>query len=65
LKEFEQDPAKRAKEAWEHDKEYSAAEIKKFKGPDDPRYLEHLKKSYIVGLRDSKKDLEKIMQAKP
>lgn len=65
LREFEQDPAKRAKKAWEFDKEYSAREISGFKGPEDPRYLDHLQKSYIVGLRESRSDLEKIMKAKP
>lgn len=64
-KQFEQDPIKNAKEMWEHDKEYSANEIAGFRGPDDPRYHEHLKKTYIEGLRSSREELEEIMKAKP
>ncbi|MFC0253880.1 DUF3304 domain-containing protein [Massilia consociata] len=65
LKKLEQHPATHAKEMWEHDKEYSAKEIAGFKGPDDPRYHAHLKKSYIDGLNSSRSDLETIMKAKP
>jgi hypothetical protein len=64
-KEFEDDPIKHAKEMWEHDKEYSAKEIAEFKGPTDPRYHEHLKKSYIEGLSSSRNELEEIMRSKP
>lgn len=65
IKEFELDPVKRAKEAWEFDREYSPKEIAGFEGPNDPRYSEHLKQRYISGLKRSKGDLEKIMRAKP
>jgi len=65
LKELEHDPSKHANEMWAHDQEYSASEIKEFKGPEDPLYLTHLKKSYIDGLARSKSDLEEIMKAKP
>lgn len=64
-REFEQNPKDRAKEAWEFDKEYNTKEIAGFKGPDDPRYREHLKERYSEGLEGSINDLEKIMKAKP
>lgn len=63
--EFKQDPINHARTSWEFDKEYSAKEIVGFQGPDDPRYHEHLKKSYIEGLKSSEKELEEIMRAKP
>lgn len=65
LKELEQDPKAHVIKTWEFDKQYSTSEIKDFKGPEDPRYVEHLKKSYISGLNESRKDLEEIMKAKP
>lgn len=65
LKELEQDPVNHVVKMWKHDSEYSASEITGFTGPNDPRYLEHLKKSYIDGIKRSRNDLEDIMKAKP
>lgn len=63
--ELEQFPNDHARKTWEHDKEYSAAEIAKFTGPTDPRYIVHLKEDYTNGLKRSKARLEEIMEAKP
>lgn len=65
LRELEQDPKKRTKEAWEADSEYRASQLKPFVGPNDPLYREYLKKRYINGLQGSRIDLEKIMKARP
>ncbi len=62
---LEQDPTNHVKKTWEFDKEYSAKKVAEFKGPDDPRYRDHLKERYIEGLKSSMDDLEKIMKAKP
>lgn len=65
LRELDEDPAKRAKEAWVHDKDYSTAELKRFTGPDDPLYRKYLRERYVSGLQRSKNDLAEIMKAKP
>lgn len=64
-KELEQNPEDHATEMWEHDKEYSSSEIAGFTGPTDVRYIEHLRKDYIDGLKRSRARLEEIMKAKP
>ncbi|KFC68482.1 DUF3304 domain-containing protein [Massilia sp. LC238] len=65
LKELEQDPDNHVIKMWKHDTEYSSSEITGFTGPNDPRYIRHLKKTYIEGLKRSRSDLEEIMKAKP
>ena len=65
LKDLKEDPEKRAKEAWIVDKDYSSAEVAKFTGPSDPRYIQYLAKAYSEGLMRSKARLEAIMKAKP
>jgi hypothetical protein len=64
-KQLEEDPINHVKRTWEFDKEYSDKKVAEFKGPDDPRYRDHLKERYIEGLKSSMDDLEKIMKARP
>lgn len=63
--ELERNPKDHAKEMWAHDKEYSSSEIAGFTGPTDPRYIEHLHKAYVEGMKRSTARLEEIMKAKP
>lgn len=65
LAELEHDPENHAKKMWEHDKEYSASDIAGFTHSADPRYLAHLKKDYLDGLRRNRLKLDEIMKAKP
>jgi hypothetical protein len=65
LSELDHDPAGKAHEAWAFDKEYSPAKIAKFTGPDDRRYIDHLRTRYTEGLRLSRNQLEEVMKAKP
>lgn len=62
---LEQDPEKEAREAWEYAKDRHPSDLVGFAGPNDPRYIQHLKKDYTDGLNNSKARLDEIMKAKP
>jgi hypothetical protein len=65
LKKLEQDPEKEAREDWEYTKERNPTELAGFTGPEDPRYIQYLRKDYTDGLKRSKARLQAIMEAKP
>lgn len=65
LNDLEEEPGKEAKEAWEYAKEHRPSELAGFTGPDDPRYIQYLKKDYTDGLNRTKAQLEEIIKAKP
>ena len=65
LDQLEKDPQARAKEAWEHAKEYKRSTIKGFSGPDDPEYIIFLKKRYEGSLEYSKNRVKQLMEARP
>lgn len=65
LSDIETKPAEIAKEFWESDKKYAAAEIRNFSGPDDPRYIVYLKKKFGRGLEQSRLLLNQVMKERP
>jgi hypothetical protein len=65
LKELETDPLGHAKRSWEFEKEYDAKRIKEFFGPNDPKYIIYLRKSYEEGLEYSRGRVKQVMQEKP
>lgn len=65
LEKLEQDPEKEARESWEYAKERSPEELVGFTGPEDPRYIQYLRKDYVDGLKRSKARLQAVMEAKP
>ena len=65
LDELEKSPETRAREAWEHARQFEPATIKNVSGPTDPRYLAQLKQEYEEGLLHSEMRLKQIMEARP
>lgn len=65
LKELEDSPSTKAREAWEFAKENDSKSISNFTGPDDPKYIRELRKRYKDGLLQSSLRLKQIMEAKP
>lgn len=50
---------------WEMDKKYHAEDVANFSGPQDPRYVEYKKQSYIELLKHSEDRLDQILKSKP
>ena len=65
LKDVESKPQEVAKQFWETDQKYDKAAIKEFSGPDDPKYLVHLKTQFREGLVRSRKSLDDLMRQRP
>ena len=65
LDELEKSPLERSRKAWESASKYDRAEIKGFSGPNDPRYIEFLKKDYAQGLQESKEELSRLTESRP
>lgn len=65
LKNLAHEPKKEASKSWDYTKERNPEELVSFTGPEDPRYIQYLKKDYIDGLNRSKSRLQAIMEAKP
>lgn len=65
LDELETSPLTVTKEAWESTKSSAPYRLSGFSGPDDPLYIAEQKASYAEVLELSKRDLQKIMEAKP
>lgn len=67
LEELEKAPHARTREAWKHANGYAEdrLDLKKFTGPDDPRYAEFLKEDYLQGLERSRERLKRIMEVRP
>lgn len=62
---LKKDPIKRAKDAWDFAKVYSEDEIAGFSGPDDPRYIEYLRRDYAKSLAESEEELKRLMEMRP
>ncbi len=65
LDELSREPAKHALEEWNSNKRYEPDSIKPYKGPDDPAYLQKLKKEYEDYLASARDDLRKKKAARP
>ncbi|MEH6433914.1 DUF3304 domain-containing protein [Massilia sp. DD77] len=65
LKELEENSERTLKEFWESDKKYEPDEVKHFSGPDDPRYIEHLKTRLKEGLQRSQARVRQSLKEKP
>jgi hypothetical protein len=65
LKMLEKNPSEQAKEAWKDAEQYERSSLEGFSGPDDPRYLVALRKSYTEGLAESQADLKAVMAQRP
>ena len=65
LEELESEPNVRARKDWGNRKEYRPQDLKGFSGPDDPLYIAERKASYAKVLETNKKDLQRILEAKP
>ena len=65
LKELQNEPNKRALEAWKYTEKSDSSELAGFSGPADPKYLAMLKKQYEEGLERSRALLKNVMDARP
>lgn len=65
LRELTNSPLEQAKQTWEFAIENDRESIVGFSGPDDPRYIESLKKRYKDGLLRSEQSLRRLMEARP
>jgi hypothetical protein len=65
IHDLETSPLKHSEESWEYAKKYDKDEIAKFKGADDPAYLEYIRANYEKGLKRSEARLEELMKRKP
>lgn len=65
LNQLEKSPQTEAREAWEFANERDPSSIKKFSGPDDPRYVAFLKENYEKGLKESREQLRRVMEMRP
>lgn len=65
LKQLDEEPNRRASEAWNYAKRDDPTSLTEFSGPDDPIYLEKLRTRYTEGLKRNKQRLQDVMEAKP
>jgi hypothetical protein len=52
-------------EGWNYKKEREPDEIQHFTGPNDKNFEEHLRKTYVDGLRDAETELNQLLKEKP
>ena len=65
LKELEEDPSSHSRGEWEMAKKYEPSTLKSYAGPDDPAYLERLRKKYVTSLADAREKLRKNESSRP
>lgn len=65
LQDLDKDPHKATKDAWESAKEYQPLTIKDVAGPDDPKYVDRLRKQYEEALKYSRGRVKQLLEAKP
>ena len=65
LEDLEKDPQKHAEFSWSETKKDYPSDLRKFTGPNDPKYLASLRQEYDEGLERSLKLLKNVMDSKP
>lgn len=65
LQELKSNPGAHARGEWSMSMKYEPATLKGYTGPDDPEYLEMLKKSYESSLVNARKKLQMEKDARP
>ena len=65
LNELNKQPKKRASESWEYVSRMNAQDLKLFTGPQDPAYLEHLRKRYQASMALAQAELDKLKVTRP
>lgn len=65
LKELKENPHVHARDEWEMSLKYSPSGLKSYSGPDDPAYLDMLRKKYELSLVAAKAKLDQEESARP
>ena len=65
LAKLKNQPVEYGKEIWEHRMVREAAELKVYKGPEDPAFLSMLRAEYQVGLVEAQELLKRLKAAQP
>jgi hypothetical protein len=65
IEEMARNPEKYAQEAWEYSKKNRPKDLLNFSSPNDPKYLELLRRQDEEGLELSKRSLKNLMDARP
>ena len=65
LEGLEKSPSTEVVKAWETSRQYDPSSLSGFSGPNDPRYIDALKREYAEGLEESQRDLKSFEEARP
>lgn len=65
LSELERSPKTRAIKAWRFSQGDDPSSLKRFSGPDDPKYIAALREEYLEGLKYSEERLKSITEMRP
>jgi hypothetical protein len=65
LADIKESPQMVAQEEWQLSKKYDPKSLALYTGPEDPRYIESLKKNYQDGLVRSRKNVEDLRRERP
>lgn len=65
LQDLERDPAAEARSSWKMFAQHRPQDLEGFTGPEDPKYIEHLREEYREGLARSKRNVQELLEARP